>query len=89
MDLRELGLAVLGDRWELEAEAGYRVSDYDGAAVLRDENLAAMAIGANCELSDDWVLGLHYRYSDNDSSDPVFSYERNQLTLGIRYVFQP
>ena len=79
----------LDDRWEIEAGAAYRVSDYDNAVVLRDENLVALAIGANYEINDDWALGLHYRFSDNDSSDPIFSYERNQFTVGIRYLFQP
>jgi opacity protein-like surface antigen len=79
----------LDDRWEIEAGAAYRVSDYDNAVVLRDENLAAAAIGANYEINDDWALGLHYRYSDNDSSDPTFSYERNQFTVGVRYLFEP
>lgn len=79
----------LDDRWEIEAGAAYRVSDYDNAVVLRDENLTALSIGANYEINDDWVLGLHYRFSDNDSSDPIYSYERNQFTVGVRYLFQP
>ena len=79
----------LNDRWEIEAGASYRVSDYDDLTVLRDENLSAAAIGANFEINDDWLLGLHYRYSENDSSDPTFSYERNQFTIGVRYLFSP
>ena len=79
----------LDDRWEIEAGAAYRVSDYNNAVVLRDENLVAVAIGANYEINDDWALGLHYRYSENDSTDPTFSYERNQFTVGVRYLFEP
>lgn len=79
----------LDDRWEIEAGAAYRVSDYNNAVVLRDENLVAVAIGANYEINDDWALGLHYRYSENDSTDPIFSYERNQFTVGVRYLFEP
>lgn len=79
----------LGDRWEIEAEAAYRASDYDDTAVPRDEKLSSLAVGASYELADDWSLSVRYRYSDNDSSDPVYSYERNQLTVGVRYLFQP
>lgn len=79
----------LGDRWEIEAETSYRVSDYDDTAVLRDEELATVAVGASYDLTDDWALSVRYRYSENDSSDPVFSYERNQLTVSVRYLFQP
>lgn len=79
----------LGDRWEIEAGASYRVSDYDDTVVLRDEKLATAALGASYDISDDWALSIRYRYSENDSSDPVYSYERNQLTVGVRYLFQP
>ena len=79
----------LGDRWEIDAEASFRVSDYDNTVVLRDEKLAAVAVGARYEISDHWALSFRYRYSENDSTDPVFSYERNQFTLAAGYQFQP
>jgi tetratricopeptide (TPR) repeat protein len=79
----------LGDRWEIEAGVSYRVSDYDDTVVLRDEELATVAVGASYDLNNDWALSLHYRYSENDSSDPLFSYERNLVTIGVRYLFGP
>ena len=33
------------------------------------------------------LLGLRYQFSDNDSSDPVFSYERNVITIGVLRIF--
>ena len=57
--------------------------------VLRDEELATVAVGASYDLNNDWALSLHYRYSENDSSDPLFSYERNLVTIGVRYLFGP
>ena len=71
------------------AEASFRVSDYDNTVVLRDEKLVAVAVGARYEISDHWALSFRYRYSDNDSTDPVFSYERSQFTLAAGYQFQP
>ena len=56
---------------------------------MRDEELATVAVGASYDFADDWALSVRYRYSENDSSDPVYSYERNQLTVGVRYLFQP
>ena len=79
----------LGDRWEIEANGAYRASDYDDAAQLREEKLSSIAVGASFVINDDWALSLRYRYSENDSSDPVFSYERNQVTVGVRYLIGP
>ena len=79
----------LGDQWEIEAAASHRSSDYEDLAVPREEELATAAIGANYDLNNGWAVSLQYRYSDNDSSDPLYSYERNQLTVSVRYLFQP
>ena len=79
----------LGDRWEIETEASYRSSDYDDTAVSRDEDLKTVALGASYDLNDNWTLSLRYRYSENDASDPLYTYERNQVTIGIRYLFEP
>ena len=75
----------LDDRWEIEANAAHRVSDYDDIALPRDENLLSIAVGASFDITDDWALNLLYRYSENDSSDPLYSYERNQVTVSVRY----
>ena len=79
----------LGDRWEIETEVSYRSSDYDDIAVSRDEDLKTLALGTSYDLSDNWTLSLRYRRSENDASDPLYAYERNQVTIGVRYVFQP
>lgn len=79
----------LDDRWEIEAETSYRTSDYDDTEVQRDENLWMIGLGASYDLSGNWVASIRYRYSDNDSDDPLYSYERNQVTVGVRYLFQP
>jgi opacity protein-like surface antigen len=79
----------MGDRWEIEANGAYRVSDYDDTALLRDEKLSSIAVGASFDITDDWALSLRYHYSKNDSGDPAFSYERNRVTVGVRYLIGP
>jgi hypothetical protein len=36
---------------------------------------------------EDWQVGLDYRYSDNDSSDAAFTYERNRVAIGASRAF--
>ena len=79
----------LTDQWEIEAAASFGNSRYDSTAGSRDEELATIVLGANFDLGGDWALSLRYQYSENNSTDPVFSYRRNQLTFGARYLFQP
>jgi len=79
----------LDDRWEIEVEAASRASEYDNAAAMRDEDLSMVALGASCDIAEHWAVSVRYRYSENDSSDPLFSYKRHQVTVGLRYQFQP
>ena len=75
------------DLWGLEFSASARSSDYDDLLVPRTEDLVAISAGLTRKLGEDWLLGLRYQFSDNDSSDPVFSYERNVITIGILRIF--
>jgi hypothetical protein len=34
-----------------------------------------------------WLVMLDFRYSENDSSDQTFSYDRSQVTLGVMKMF--
>lgn len=79
----------LGDRWEIELGASIRSSDYSVVSVSRDEDLATAALGASYGFGDGNAVTIRYQYSENSSSDPLFSYRRNLFTVGIRYLFQP
>jgi tetratricopeptide (TPR) repeat protein len=86
------GLSVdyryLPDRgWGFEAGAGYRRSRFSDAATPRIENLVSARSALTRFLGRDWILMVEYQYSDNDSSDPVFSYDRNVLTIGVMRTF--
>jgi hypothetical protein len=38
-------------------------------------------------VADVWWFALRYQYSENDSNDPNFSYQRNLITLGVLRTF--
>ena len=38
--------------------------------------------------ANDWTIELDYRQSENDSTDPVYSYDRQRFTLGFIKAFQ-
>jgi tetratricopeptide (TPR) repeat protein len=73
--------------WGLEAGFSLRASDYDDLDIPRTEDLTALRAALTRTLGEHWLLGLSYEYSDNDSSDPEFSYERNVVTLGALRTF--
>ncbi|MBT8068248.1 MAG: tetratricopeptide repeat protein [Gammaproteobacteria bacterium] len=68
--------------WGFEAGASYRRSRFSDAAVSRTENLFSARSALTRYFIRDWILLIEYRYSNNDSSNPEFSYDRNTLTIG-------
>ena len=70
-------------------EAGMEVRDsrYDDIETPRDEDLVTLFGTLSYAFSNDWSLMLDVRQSDNESTDPLFSYDRLQLTLGAMKVF--
>jgi tetratricopeptide (TPR) repeat protein len=78
---------VLNDAWQLEAGALLRASDYDDLVPGRSEDLTSLTAGTAWSFRDAWQATLAWQYSRNDASDPAFSYERNQLTLGMYRSF--
>jgi hypothetical protein len=77
----------LNNAWELETMAGFRRSDYDDIPVPRREDQTWLTLGGSYDLRQNWRFSVRYQYSDNDSSDPEFSYDRNQVTVGMQYLF--
>ncbi len=77
----------LQDAWGIEAGIGYRTSDYDDLLILRSEDLVSITLALTRTVAVNWLVALRYQYSENDSSDPDFSYERNLITLGMLRSF--
>ena len=77
----------LTQQWGIEAGIGLRSSDYDDLAIPREEDLTSIVAAVTRSVGDNWLFGLRYQFSDNDSSDPEFSYERNLITIGMLRTF--
>ena len=73
--------------WGFEAGASYRRSRFSDVELPRTENLASARAALTRYLGRNWILLAEYRYSNNDSSDPTFSYDRNTLTIGGLWTF--
>ena len=73
--------------WGFEAGLGFRASDYDDPDVARTEDLTTISAALTRTIADVWLVALQYQYSENDSNNPVFSYERNLVTLGVLRTF--
>ena len=75
------------DGWGFEAGFGFRSSDYDDLEIPRSEDLASISAALTRTVAEVWLFALQFQYSENDSDDPVFSYERNLITLGVLRTF--
>jgi hypothetical protein len=76
-----------GSAWNGEVLYDYRDSEYERLAAPRTEKRHQTGVLATRALPAGWRLNLQYRYADNDSSDPVFSYERHRVSVGAGKVF--
>ena len=77
----------INDRWELGSTVSFRISDYDDLSLRRTEDLLSAALRVAYETGTAWQFSASYQYSKNDSSDPIYSYDRNLLTLGFLRLF--
>ncbi len=73
--------------WGFEIRAEFRTSEYDDLVPIRDEDLTKLSLGISRSMVSDWQLLAQYTYANNDSSDPTFSYTRNQFTVGALKIF--
>jgi hypothetical protein len=73
--------------WGYEAGIYSRNSEFDDLAIPRKEELRTVRAALTYAMSSNWIVLLDYRYSENDSSDVTFSYDRSQIALGILKVW--
>jgi len=73
--------------WGYEGGFSYRASRFDEMAVPRDEDLLTVNVAITRPIDRNWLLLIDFQYSNNDSSDPIFSYDRNVITVGAIRVF--
>ena len=73
--------------WGYEGGFKYRASRFDEMAIQRDEDLLTVNAAVTRSFAQNWLLLISYQHSNNDSSDAVFSYDRNVITVGAIRVF--
>ncbi|HEX5420049.1 MAG TPA: tetratricopeptide repeat protein [Gammaproteobacteria bacterium] len=74
-------------QWSLQTQGFRRTSRYTGLIQPRDEVLTELSVTARRNLPSGWLLEGEYRIGHNDSEDPVLSYERDWLAIGLSKLF--
>ncbi len=70
-----------------EAGLGLRNSDYSQLATPREEDLTTLRGALTYMFRNQWLVLFEYRNSSNDATDPAYSYDRGQFTLGALKYF--
>lgn len=73
--------------WGYEGGLSFRNSRFDETAVLRDEDLFTVRAALTRVINSNWLLSFNYQHSNNDSSESIFSYDRNIISVGGIRVF--
>jgi tetratricopeptide (TPR) repeat protein len=77
----------LSDTWHYELGGDYRASRYSKLQPTRSEDLVTLSTGLGRRLNKGWSILGEVRFSDNSSSDPVYSYNRAQVGIAILKAF--
>lgn len=78
---------AFGEAWSGELSYEYRVSDYGNASTPREEKRHRTGIDIARLLRSDWRLNFAFQYSDNESTDPLYAYDRRRAGVGISRIF--
>jgi tetratricopeptide (TPR) repeat protein len=76
-----------GTVWTGNLHVELRATDYDRVVPAREEERFQGGVRAVRRFGEGWELGVDYRYGDNDSNDPTFTYERHRLAVGASRLF--
>ena len=73
--------------WGYEIGADFRASEYDELIPVRTEDLTTLRLGVSRVFASGWRLSAQLEIAENDSNADEFSYDRNQLTVGVLKFF--
>lgn len=73
--------------WSLEAQGFRRASRYASLIEPRDEDLTELSLTARRDLHAGWLLEGQCRFGHNASNDPLFSYDRTRVAIGLSKLF--
>ncbi len=74
-------------QWAADASLAHRKSRYSHAMAPREERLLELSLGARRDLQVGWTLNADYRWSDNDSTVDVYSYDAQRVAVGLSRTF--
>ena len=77
----------LRPNWLLDLEMSLRESSYNDLPQQRDEDLTEVAVGVSKTFQSGWRITGAYRWSENDSNDTIFSYDRARVSFGLNKAF--
>lgn len=73
----------LSQHWQWEGDLNFRVSDYP----LRDDQRFRVSLTASRRIGDDLKFRARVRHTDNNSTDPAYSFGSNQVWAGVSYYY--
>lgn len=81
----------LGDKWSARLEGGMERSEYSRVsgtgAAGREDKIHFIRPALEYRFTDDFSMGLYYRYSENRSNNPAFGYENHSAGIEMGYHF--
>jgi len=78
---------VLRGSWSIDGGVSHRTSRYGELAVARKETLVELTVAAHRKVRNDWSFDAGYRWADNDSNIPQFSYDSRRVSVGLSKTF--
>lgn len=81
----------LGDKWTARLEGGLEEASYSRVSGVgpagRVDKIHFIRPSVEYRLTDDFSMGLYYRYSQNDSNSPLFGYRNHTAGVEMGYTF--
>ncbi len=87
--VRVIAKQPLSNKLTVKADAAYRSSDYPamGANPGRSDERSRLALRLQYRFDKHWSLEAYARHTNNDSSNPLFKYQRDDAYLTLGYTF--
>ena len=73
----------LSGTWGWDGDVSFRFSDYP----LRDDQRLRLSLTVSRRLDADLKLQARIRHSNNNSTDPVYTYNSNEVWAGVSYYY--
>ena len=86
--VRGMYTSILSPEWHITGDLAYRTSDYPTTADQdRQDDRYKAAVYADYRFARDLKLRAKVEYTDNSSTEDVFTYKRTIYTLGLSALF--